>query len=277
MVMCRRTGGKYHRPSSYTWFVEGDGGFRAISGRRVFEEAVEQIADAVRVGDLLVGSRLPSERELCTQMGISRPTLREAIKVLVRAGVLNVKPGPGGGMYVKSELVPRGLGEEHGELRVGEVFGILEARRLLEPRVAQLAGLHASEDDYEAMQRSIDLQREHMADRDRFIQLDTRFHVAIARATRNPTAISLMRHLLRRVEVARDMAIRTPHEPERAIGLHETTLAAIKSGDPELIDNAMDEHLSFLERIWEEETGRSRLRKTPDFLVARDDREGGTS
>jgi DNA-binding FadR family transcriptional regulator len=206
-------------------------------------------------------------------MGISRPTLREAIKALVRAGVLNVKPGPGGGMYVESELVPRGLVEEHAELRVGEVFGILEARRLLEPRVAQLAGLHASEDDYDAMQRSIDLQREHMADRDRFIQLDTRFHVAIARATRNATAISLMRHLLRRVEVARDMAIRTPHEPQRAIDLHETTLAAIKSGDPELIDEAMDEHLSFLERIWEEETGRSRLRKTPDFLMARDDRK----
>jgi DNA-binding FadR family transcriptional regulator len=243
-----------------------------VSGRRAFEEAVEQIADAIRVGDMRVGDRLPSERELSAQMGISRPTLREAIKVLVDSGLLDVKPGPGGGMYVKSELVPRELVEERAELRLGEVFGILEARRLLESRVAQLAGLYATEEDYEAMQRSIDLQREHMADRDRFIQLDTRFHIAIARATRNATVISLMRHLLRRVEVARDSAIRVPHEPERAIAIHEHTLAAIKTGDPDLIDAAMDEHLSFLEKIWEDETGRSRVRKTPDFLVARAER-----
>jgi GntR family transcriptional repressor for pyruvate dehydrogenase complex len=246
--------------------------FKAVLGRRAFEEAVEQVADSIRVGDLHVGDRLPSERELSAQMGISRPTLREAIKVLVDTGLLEVKPGPGGGMYVKSELVPRGLVEERAELRVGEVFGILEARRLLEPRVAQLAGLYATEDDYDAMQRSIDLQRQHKNDRDRFIQLDTRFHIAIARATRNSTVISLMRHLLRRVEVARDSAIRVPHEPDRAIELHERTLAAIKTGDPELIDEAMDEHLSFLEKIWEDETGRTRVRRTPDFLVAREQR-----
>lgn len=248
------------------------GTFKAVSGRRAFEEAVEQVADAIRVGDIHVGDRLPSERELSAQMGISRPTLREAIKVLVDAGLLDVKPGPGGGMYVKSELVPRGLVEERSELRIGEVFGILEARRLLEPRVAQLAGLYAAEDDYDAMQRSIDLQREHMGDRDRFIQLDTRFHMAIARATGNVTVISLMRQLIRRIEIARDIAIRVPHEPERAIGIHERTLAAIKTGDPELIDEAMDEHLSFLEKIWEEETGRPRMRKTPDFLIAREER-----
>jgi GntR family transcriptional repressor for pyruvate dehydrogenase complex len=246
--------------------------FRPVSGRRAFEEAVDQIADAVRVGDVLVGDRLPSERELSARMGISRPTLREAIRVLVDAGLLRVQPGPGGGMYVRSEVVPRGLIAERSELRVGEVFGVLEARRLLEPRVAQLAGLYATDDDYDVLQHSIDLQRESMDDRDRFIQLDTRFHIAIARATRNTTVISLTRQLFRRVEIARDMAIRIPQEPERAIELHERTLAAIKTGDPQLIDDAMDEHLGFLERIWEEETGRSRVRKTPDFLVTRERR-----
>ena len=50
--------------------------FRPVAGRRAFEEAVDQIADAVRVGDMRVGERLPSERELSAQMGISRPTLR---------------------------------------------------------------------------------------------------------------------------------------------------------------------------------------------------------
>jgi DNA-binding FadR family transcriptional regulator len=94
-----------------------------------------------------------------------------------------------------------------------------------------------------------------------------RFHLAIARATRNATIVSMMRYLLGRLEIARDMAIREPYEPDHAIGIHERTLAAIKSGDPEQIDRAMDEHLSFLEKIWEEESGRARLRKVPDFLL----------
>src|ERR671934_187713 len=52
-------------------------------------------------------------------------------------------------------------------------------------------------------------------------------------------------------DLARDMAIREPYEPEHAIGIHERTLAAVKSGDPDEIDRAMDEHLAFLEQIWE--------------------------
>jgi GntR family transcriptional regulator, transcriptional repressor for pyruvate dehydrogenase complex len=241
--------------------------FRAVSTRRTFEEAVEQIAEAIKVGDMHAGARLPSERDLARQMGISRPTLREAIKVLADAGVVEVRPGPGGGMYVRSELVPRTLLAERSELRIGEVSGVLEARRLLEPRVAQLAGLYGADEDFDAMQRTIDLQLEYGDDRDSFLQLDMRFHLAIARATRNATIVSMMRYLLKRLEIARDMAIREPYEPEHAIGIHERTLGAIKSGDPDEIDRAMDEHLAFLEQIWEEESGRARLRRVPDFLL----------
>jgi hypothetical protein len=63
------------------------------------------------------------------------------------------------------------------------------------------------------------------------------------------------------------MALRADHEPEWAIQIHERTLQAIMSRDPDQIEAAMDEHLTFLERIWEEESGRARLRKIPDFLL----------
>jgi GntR family transcriptional regulator, transcriptional repressor for pyruvate dehydrogenase complex len=251
--------------------------FTSVKTRRTFEEAVEQIAEAIRAGDLHAGDRLPSERTLAAQMGISRPTLREAIKVLADSGIVEVKPGPGGGMFVRSDLVPAGLIAERSELRISEISGVLEARRLLEPRVAQLAALYATEDDLDAMRRTIDLQRECPDDRERFIQLDLRFHMAIARATKNATIVALMRSLLRRLEIARDMAIRGPHEPESAIAIHEHTLQAIMGGDPETIEAAMDEHLSFLEHIWEEESGRARLRKIPDFLLPRAERESATA
>jgi GntR family transcriptional regulator, transcriptional repressor for pyruvate dehydrogenase complex len=246
--------------------------FEPVATRRTFEEAVEQIAEKVKSGDLAVGDRLPSERELAGQMRISRPTLREAVKVLVEAGVLEVRRGQSGGIFVASELVPRELLRTRSEIRVGEVAGVLEARRLLEPRVAQLAAVHAGEDDFGAMQATIDRQRELAAARDflrnedLFLQLDLKFHLSIARATRNSTVVQLMRSMFNRLEIARDMAVHAPLVPDWVIDIHERTLAAIRGADFPLIDDVMDQHLSQLEQIWERETGRGLVRPLPDFL-----------
>ncbi|MFN2629642.1 MAG: FadR/GntR family transcriptional regulator [Gaiellaceae bacterium] len=243
--------------------------FKPVTTRRTFEEALEQIVGAIRAGDLRAGDRLASERALATQMQISRPTLREAIRVLADAGVVEVRRGPGGGMFVRSELIPRELLELGAALRLNEVAGVLEARRLIEPRVARLAALYATDDDFDALQKTIDQQREALADRNRMLQLDHRFHLLIARATRNSTIASMMHLLLQRLEIARDMTPRGPDDPALEVAIHEQTLRAIMSGDPEQIETAMDEHLSYLERIWEDETGRVRLRRVPEFLLSR--------
>jgi GntR family transcriptional regulator, transcriptional repressor for pyruvate dehydrogenase complex len=253
--------------------------FEPIRSRRTFEEAVEQIADAIRSGDLLLGERLPPERALADTMEISRPTLREAISLLSDAGVVEVRPGVRGGTFVKSELVPLDLIQERSRMRVSEVAGVLEARRAFEPRVAQLAGLHADEDDLAALQRTIDLQRKTIksTDRSTFLQLDTRFHLAIAKATHNPTILSMTKVMLKQLQIARDMAPRTVQESQRAIQLHVMTYEAIRSGDAELIDTVMDEHLYWLESFWERETGRPRLRRTPEFLLPKVVRGDGAS
>jgi GntR family transcriptional repressor for pyruvate dehydrogenase complex len=246
--------------------------FEPVATRRTFEEAVEQIAEKIKAGDLHTGDRLPSERELAAQMRISRPTLREAIKVLTEAGVLEVRRGQSGGIFVASELVPRELLRSRQEIRFGEIAGVLEARRLLEPRVAQLAAVHATEDDFAAMARTIERQRElaasddFLSHEDLFLQLDLKFHLALARATRNATIVGLMRTMLRQLEIARDMAMHAPLVPDWTIDIHERTLAAVQAADFPLIDEVMDEHLAQLEQIWERETGRGLVRTLPDFL-----------
>jgi len=265
-----------------------------------------------------VGDRLPSERELAALMRISRPTLREAVKVLAEAGVLAVRRGQSGGIFVASELIPRDLlrsrqairvsevagvlevrrGQSGGifvaselvprdllrsrqAIRVSEVAGVLEARRLLEPRVAQLAAVHASEEDFAAMAALIERKRalanadDFLENEDLFLQLDLKFHLAMARATRNSTVVQLMRSLFRRLEIARDMAVHAPLVPDWVIDIHERTLAAIRSHDFPLIDDVMDEHLSQLEQIWERETGRGLVRPLPDFLQPVADRSRG--
>lgn len=243
-----------------------DAVFQPVRTRRSFEEAVQQIVDAIRAGDLQLGDRLPSERLLAETMGISRPTLREAVRVLREAGVLQSREGV---VVVIAERVPHEVLAQRSELRMGEVAQVLEARRLLEPRVAQLAGLYATDEDLAELEALIARQRTAGGDRERVRILDTRFHLAVARATRNQVVVELTRALLRHVEIVRDMALRAPVEPERVVELHERTLQAIRSGDPTAIEAAMDHHLAHLEGIWERESGRPRLRPLPDFLVSK--------
>jgi len=252
--------------------------FAPVQTRRTFEEAVEQIAEKIKLGELLVGDRLPSERALAEQMHISRPTLREAVKVLVDSGLIEVRRGSGGGMFIRTDHVPKELLLQRREMRIGEVAQVLEARRLLEPRVAQLASMRATEEDFTALERTIALQHALVAKgtllsgagrHDRFLALDVQFHIGIARATGNAHIVSLVRSLYRELEIARDMAMHHEPIPDWSIDIHERTLAAIRSGDLDEVDKVMDEHLGQLERTWEQETGRTLVRPTPEFLLRR--------
>ena len=247
-------------------------GFIPVGPRRTFEGAVEQIAERIRIGELGAGDRLPSERDLAAAMQISRATLREAVRVLTAAGVLAVRSGPGGGTFVASDYVPIDLLRSKSDLRLDEVAGVLEARRLIEPRVAQLAAVNAREEDFAEMQRTIDAQKALIArgdvleQEDRFLQLDTQFHLRIARASGNSTIVSLMRTLFRRLEIARDLAMHEPPTASWVIDVHERTLAAIRSSDHRRIEEVMDEHLAAMEHAWERATDRLLVRPVPDFL-----------
>jgi GntR family transcriptional repressor for pyruvate dehydrogenase complex len=247
--------------------------FVPVGPKRAFEGAVSQIAEQIRLGVLGEGDRLPAERDLAAAMQISRATLREAVRVLVAAGVLAVKPGSAGCISVISNYVPQDIVREESELRLGEVVGVLEARRLFEPRVAQLASMRAREDDFARMQATIDAQRALVAqgdlleNMDRFLQFGAQFHVRIADATGSSTVVSQMRFLLRQIEAARSMTIREgPFVPDFTIEIHDRTLAAIRSADQARIDAVMDEHLAAMEHAWERQTGRPLVRPVPDFL-----------
>jgi DNA-binding FadR family transcriptional regulator len=243
-----------------------------IVPRRAADEAMAQIAEAIRIGDLHPGDRLPAERELAVQLGISRPTVREALRVLAEEGIIAIRPGSGGGATVVSNLIPRRLLDDHPDLPENEVTGVLEARRLLEPRVAQLAAVNGEDSDFEAMARTIQREeklatpRLRREDEELFLQLDVQFHLLIARASRNETVVRLTNSLIRDLERARNIAMREPSVPEWVVDIHQRTLAAIRCRDLDLVDTVMDEHLSVLERSWERISGRPFARPTPDFL-----------
>lgn len=218
--------------------------FEPVRALRPFEEAAVQIVDAIRTGTLAIGERLPSERVLASQMEISRPTVREAIRLLVDAGVLEVRRGARGGAFVTSQDVPAPA-----ELRAVDSAKVLEVRRILEPAIAQLAAVRAGPEDFAELRETIGLLRESGDDPHRWFHLNTRFHLAMARSTGNELLVDLIDGLFRKLEVILEAMVADAGEPETTIAMHERTLAALEDGDPAAIAAVMDEHLDSVESI----------------------------
>lgn len=140
----------------------------------------------------MIPTRNPCRRiaDLAWQLGVSRPTVREGVHLLVDAGVLEVRPGAGGTVVTSDEL-PLDTALSAASITIGEVAGVLEARRLLEVPVAKLAARYGRDADFTFLQGTIDAMRERPDDPDRFQALDMRFHIGIARATGNGTLLRL--------------------------------------------------------------------------------------
>lgn len=247
--------------------------FQPVQLMRPSEIVAFRIAEAVRAGDVRVGERLPSEQNLSQQLGVSRPTLREAIKLLAQANVVRVLPGSSGGIFITSERIPPELcGLPLPELPIQDIASVLEARRMIEPHVARLAAAYGTPADFEAMRSAVRLSEETDAKyrkrrvTEEGVQLmtiaSTRFNLAVARATQNSVVVQMMEILLRRMEQVRMLAVRELADITLSTRTLASSLAAIESGDPEEIDRATIERIGLLEAAWERATGQ-RLRRRP--------------
>lgn len=228
-----------------------------------------QVAEAIWEGALPAGVRLPAERALAERLGISRPTLRLALRKLADRGLIAITRGRGGGAVVRTEVVPLDLLWSRPALDADEIGALLEARRTLEPHVAQLAARNLTDTDLEKLRLLVQRQREALRSVPLHQQLDVRFHLAIARATHNSALWPMMKRLQLGLAVARHMMPRAPNEPQVVADVHERTLRAIVRGDPGQIEKEMREHLGWMERLWEGERVRAERTPIPDWLRSR--------
>lgn len=230
---------------------------------------VEQIAEAINSGQLRPGDRLESERALAEQFDVSRPTVREAMRTLVTAGVVEVRRGRGGGAFLRSGFVPPNLISQGRAMHAHEASGVLIARRMVEPQVAQLAVLYATDGDLDRVASTLAAARDAAGDRDRFLQLDMSFHMDLARATHNSTVVAIVRAIVGRLGVAYDTALRDDESVDfdTVLADHQLVFDAVAARQADAAGSRMIEHLRHLERLWEEQTGRSLHREVPDFLL----------
>jgi len=168
------------------------------------DEAIARIRTMIRAGDLPPGSRLPPENQLSAQLGISRSGIREAVKVLASARVLDVRRGDG--TYVTS-LAPALLLEGVGfaiELLQGEtLLEVMEVRRLLEPAATATAAGRISGRQLDELEDLLRSMRSVAADAEKLMQCDIAFHRAVVAATGNETLTSLLDGLSGRTVRAR--------------------------------------------------------------------------
>ena len=181
------------RPTPPATGAAGPAQFETIRTVRTFETAIEHIVEGLERARLRRGDRLPNEAQLANQLGISKPTLRQALLVLERAGLLDVRLGKTGGVFVASDLVPDDAISTAVALEERAVVDVLHGRRVIETAVVHYATAVADAGDYAELERSIELVRAHLGDRTAVMGADAMFHRVLVRACRNETMRAAMR------------------------------------------------------------------------------------
>jgi GntR family transcriptional repressor for pyruvate dehydrogenase complex len=162
--------------------------FEPVQTATTFEETVDRLGTAIRLGILAPGSRLPSERELAEQLAISRSTLRQAITALVESGHLTSVRGRTGGTFVVPEP-PLAEGSA-GPLPDGW-REVLDMRIAIEVGAVALAA-ERMHDDALCVMRDAVARMDAATEFEEYRRADVRFHIEIARATRVPRLVALM-------------------------------------------------------------------------------------
>lgn len=212
----------------------------------------QSLKDGITGGRFPPGSRLPSERDLAGRMGVSRPAVREAMRLLVGQGLIEVRPRRG--VYVRA-AAEVGLGDAFSSL-IGtdfdRVMELLEVRRALECRSAFLAAQYATVNDLRELDAIFDdLKRDHET-RVAGDDADVRFHCAIAAAAGNTVMTHLMATLHGAlVKAARLTASRlmdSEHYRDEMFAIHTRIHEAIRERKPKAAEAAMNAHFAFVQR-----------------------------
>lgn len=205
----------------------------------LFEETMERLVRAIRLGQFPPGSRLPPERDLAELLRVSRTTLREALAELQASGYVSVQRGRYGGSYV-AEALPRRATET--PLDPDEVWDLLTLRRILEPAAAELAAerqLSSSQ-----RERLWSLHQELTgASIDSYRPLDSRLHLLVAELGGSPSLLAAVADTRARVNALLDRIPLLPTNLDHANAQHEDVVRAILDDDPAAARAAMLDHL----------------------------------
>ncbi|MEW2400390.1 FCD domain-containing protein [Streptomyces sp. NPDC046862] len=221
---------------------------RPVRVASAVDEVCDRLLTAIAVGDFLPGERLPVERELTGLLGVSRPTVREAVGRLQAVGVIEIRRGRNGGAFVRESWSESTAAAVRRTLlpRWEEFEQVFDLRGLVEGMVAATAARRRRPEDLSPMRDALDAYLSADSPREERIA-DSAFHRSICRATHNPQITMLSQDLLTRISLG------FPAEPwgrgERSHFLragedHKALYEAIAAGEPECAEKIARDHFT---------------------------------
>ncbi len=217
--------------------------FKKVVKTHIYEIVVEQIKAEIDAGSLAPGTRLPSERDLAEQFGVSRPSIREAMRVLEVMGYVEIKTGQG--MFV-CEVDPN---EERTKVLLSmldqdeNVVQLLEVREIFEPQIVYLAAQSATERDIQVLEDILARMDRHTKAGKSTVSDNIDFHLAIARSVDNQVLFQVQKLLLKASKDAVVRYFQVPGRESKSLIGHREILDAIIAHDPEKARTLMFQHL----------------------------------
>ncbi|MBA1333609.1 MAG: hypothetical protein HPY66_0002 [Firmicutes bacterium] len=225
--------------------------FEQIKNEKMYMLIVNQIKTLIEEGKLAEGEKLPSERDLANQFGVSRPTIREAITALDIMGLVEVKVGLG--TFVKSRPLQKDLYEIEAELwSTISPTALFEARVVIRPQLAKLAALRATYEDLEEIRRILDQMDEAGCSENEielFQELDAQFHLAVGKAAHSEALYlfeeSMFSHRANKLwKDLKKQSLEIPGRMELYREEHREIFKAIYERNPALAEEVTRRHLS---------------------------------
>ena len=219
--------------------------FEPVNPPTTFEETVERLGTAIKLGLLEPGTRLPPERELAEQLGISRSTLRQALTTLVQSGHLVSQRGRAGGTFVV-ERPPLAHGLDRPSK--AEVQAVLDDRVAVEAGAVLLACERAEDEHFARMDELVRLMAKASAFDD-YRRFDVQFHISIAEAARSPRLVSAMTDVQGRMSELIALIAHPEEVLTRSNSQHQRLVAMMRAGDAAQAVPLVRAHLAGTEHI----------------------------
>jgi GntR family transcriptional regulator, transcriptional repressor for pyruvate dehydrogenase complex len=222
--------------------------FETVRRDKVYEGVAKQIERLI-LKKLQPGDKLPSERDLANSLGVSRSSIRDAIRSLELMGM--VEPRQGAGTIVRqissdSLVNPLANARKRKEELVGE---LLDFRKMLEPSLAARAATRVSPEELAEMEEILERQDRKLLNGESTIAEDTEFHYAIALASGNSVVRKVLDTLMDLLRDSRERSLQVDGRPQKSLAGHRKILAALNRHDAEAAKLAMRRHIEDVEKM----------------------------
>jgi DNA-binding FadR family transcriptional regulator len=206
-------------------------------------QVVRAIRDLILRGDVMPGEYLPPQHVLAVQLGVGLSTIREAVKALSVLGLLEAYPGRGTLVLPDALKILNSEAAMKASLGPVELEQVLEARLVLEAALTRMAAERATDDDVREIQSCLAEMEGAIPDNERFARADVRFHLAVARASKNDVLAQTYYFIHSLLEQAIVEADALPGGKERALVNHRALLDGIRTHDPAKARAASDRQI----------------------------------